>query len=81
MTVSNEFKQMLEDPNLYLKKYFDSIRNDVELRVAKQEAKQEIIAKINEFESKIQNSITSTNPIILKLKESLGSISNEKDKK
>ena len=53
MTVSHEFKQILEDPNLFLKKYFDSIRNDVELRVTKQEAKQEIIAKINEFESKI----------------------------
>ena len=79
MTVSHEFKQMLEEPNLFLKKYFDSIRNDVELRVTKQEAKQEIIAKINEFESKIQISITSTDPIISKYKESPDSISNEKD--
>jgi hypothetical protein len=74
MTVKDEFKQMLDEPSLYLKKHFDAIRNEVELRVAQQEAKQEIIGKINEFECKLLDNITLNNPIISKIKENLNSV-------
>jgi len=74
MTVIDEFKQMLDEPSLYLKKHFDAIRNEVELRVAQQEAKQEILGKINEFECKLLDNITLNNPIISKIKENLNSV-------